>query len=111
MRELFGDASVRTMRSHAKFIAIRNDRWSIAVRTSMNLNENPRLENIEISDDAGLCAFLWQIADDVFAEQAPGEFGGEFPALASIPNVTTPGRVAMGAAVATSCPKTGPGTA
>ena len=45
MRELFGDAAIRTARSHAKFMAIRNDRWNLAVRTSMNLNENPRLEN------------------------------------------------------------------
>jgi hypothetical protein len=111
MRELFGDASIRTLRSHAKFLAIRNDRWNIAVRTSMNLNENPRLENIEISDDAGLCSFLWQVADDVFEEQPAGQFDGEFPTLGGVVNVATPHRVTMGQAVATTSPTVGPGNA
>jgi hypothetical protein len=38
----------------------------------MNLNENPRLENIEISDDADLCGFLTSIVDSVYDENAPG---------------------------------------
>ena len=51
MRALFGDESIRTARLHSKFATITNDDWTIAIRTSMNLNENPRLENLEISDD------------------------------------------------------------
>lgn len=81
MRELFGDDCIRTVRSHAKFVAIRNERWSLAVRTSMNLNQNPRMENIEISDDPALCGFLEQVADDLFAEQPPGDLSGGLPGL------------------------------
>ena len=93
MRELFGDESIRTLRSHAKFAVIRNERWSLAVRTSMNLNTNPRLEQMEVSDDPGLADFLETIAADLWTEQAAGEFAGELPALHSLKNVDRPGRV------------------
>ena len=49
MIELFGINCIREIRNHSKFMVIRNDNWDIVVRTSMNLNNNPRLENIEIS--------------------------------------------------------------
>lgn len=68
----FGVDSVRTTRIHAKFVVIRNGDWNIAIRTSMNLNTNPRVENFEISDDAALCDFLDGIADDIF-RQPTGE--------------------------------------
>ena len=86
MRRLFGDGCIRTVRSHAKFITIRAGRFALAVRTSMNLNENPRLENIEISDDPALCGFLEGVADELFAEQPAGEFDGQLPLLAGLPD-------------------------
>lgn len=106
MRRLFGDECIRTMRSHAKFAVIRNDRWTIAVRTSMNLNTNPRLEQMEISDDPGLADFLTAVADDLWAEQAPGVFDGELPLLASIPSVERAGRVSNVGTVSISGPQT-----
>lgn len=93
MRELFGDACIRTMRSHAKFCVIRNAQWNLACRTSMNLNTNPRLEQIEISDDVGLADFLSTLAADLWAEQPAGTFDGEMPELPSLPNVERPGKV------------------
>lgn len=42
---LFGEGAIRTTRTHAKFVVITNDGWQVAIRTSMNLNENPRLES------------------------------------------------------------------
>lgn len=93
MRELFGDDCIRTQRSHAKFMTISNEHWDIAVRTSMNLNENPRLENLEISDDRELCHFLVSVVDDVFKEHSEGDFAGEIPDLASIPSVPMAGAV------------------
>lgn len=84
MRRMFGDDSIRACKSHAKFVTIRNERWSLAIRTSMNLNHNPRLENIEISDDSGLCGFLESIADELFAERAPGEYPEDLPTLPGI---------------------------
>lgn len=58
MRELFGDGCIRTTRTHAKFITMRNDRFSLAIRTSMNLNRNARMESIEISDDVAMADFM-----------------------------------------------------
>lgn len=74
VRELFGDDAIRSTRTHAKYAVITNDEWSVAVRTSMNLNENPRLESIEVSDDAELAAFLLRLTDEIFAEEKAGDF-------------------------------------
>ncbi len=90
MRELFGDDCIRTARSHAKWSTVTNDRWHLAIRTSMNMNHNPRLETIEISDDPALCDFFLAVADDIFAEQQPGIFDGELPALSSVPDTPSP---------------------
>jgi hypothetical protein len=98
MRKAFGDQCIRTCRTHAKFMVLRNEQWSLAVRTSMNLNENEQMENLEISDDAELCGFLESIADEIYRDQGTGEFYGELPRLESIENVALPGRVAMGRA-------------
>lgn len=73
MIDLFGSESIRCINTHAKFLVIRNDEWNIVVRTSMNLNENPRLENIEISDNKDFADFFEAIADEVFNEVAEGE--------------------------------------
>lgn len=77
LRTLFGDDVIRTTRAHAKFITLRNDRFDLAVRTSMNLNYNPRMENIEISDDPALADFMDREFDTYFREQQPGLFNAE----------------------------------
>lgn len=96
MRRLFGDDCIRTTRSHAKWCVIRNEQWNLAIRTSMNMNHNPRLENIEISDDPALADFMTAVADELFAEQEPGVFNGELPGLAGIENVKRQGLASAG---------------
>ena len=71
---LFGADAIRTTRTHAKFVVITNDDWSVAVRTSMNLNENPRLESIEVSDDPVLAGFLLRVVSEIWAEEPAGSF-------------------------------------
>lgn len=66
MRERFGDESIRVTKNHAKFVRIANDEWHIVCRTSMNLNENKRIESFEISDDPELCAYLGEFIDGLF---------------------------------------------
>jgi hypothetical protein len=73
MRKLFGFQCIRAVRTHAKFFVVSNAKWRVAARTSMNLNENPRLENIEISTDPGLADFLIQVVDEIFHEVCDGE--------------------------------------
>ena len=77
--ELFGCESIREINTHAKFIAIKNDEWNVAIKTSMNLNENPRLENLEITENKGLCEFFFSVADEVFREVKPNESKSELP--------------------------------
>lgn len=67
LRELFGDDVIRTTRSHAKFVTLRNDAFSLAVSTSMNLNSAERMEHIEISDNAKLADYM----DGRFADSEP----------------------------------------
>jgi len=85
MRELFGKSCIRAIRTHAKFLIIRNDKWDIVVRTSMNLNENPRLENIEISENKEFAEFFQTIADEIFREVKEGENKSDMLELESIP--------------------------
>lgn len=73
MRRLFGPDCIRAIRTHAKFAVVRGERFDLVVRTSMNLNENPRLENIEISADRGFAAWMTAIVDEIFAEVPEGE--------------------------------------
>lgn len=84
MIQLFGSECIRQLRTHAKFITVRNDNWNIVIRTSMNLNENPRLENIEVSENKDFADFFDQIADDIFAEVQEGESKSDLPGLESI---------------------------
>lgn len=67
---LFGDDAIRTIPLHGKFAVIRNDQWSLAIRTSMNLNTNRRIETVEISDDPALAAVLTAFVDEIF-ERSP----------------------------------------
>lgn len=100
VRRLFGDDAIRSTRTHAKYAVITNDEWSVAVRTSMNLNENPRLESIEVSDDPALAGFLLRVTDEIFAEEAVGDFRTKsHPELPGIPGVTPVESVAMGRSV------------
>lgn len=79
---------MRLTKCHLKFIAVRNAEWNIAIRTSMNLNENRRLEALEVSDDPGLAAFLEGLMDEFFSRPAgdtkkkPGQLMAEFAEFA-----------------------------
>jgi len=68
MRELFGPDCIRAFRTHAKFLLIRSDTHDIVIRTSMNLNENPRLENIEISENKEFADYFQLLTDEIFME-------------------------------------------
>lgn len=72
--DLFGNESIRTVPLHGKFAVIRNDQWNLAIRTSMNLNPNRRIENVEISDDPDMAAFLTGVTDEIFSRSAAANF-------------------------------------
>jgi hypothetical protein len=84
MRKVFGPECIRAIRTHAKFMLIRSETHNIVVRTSMNLNENPRLENIEISEDSDFADFFQKIVDDVFSEVDENENKSDLPEMENV---------------------------
>ena len=86
MRELFGVDCIREIRSHAKFIVITNDVWRVVVRTSMNLNKNPRFESIEISTDPAFADFMLNVVDDIFQTVPPDSPHSDMPEFADSPS-------------------------
>jgi hypothetical protein len=69
IRKKFGDDAIRVTKTHAKFATITNDEWKVALRSSMNLNQNPRLESFQVGHDPELCAFLDAALDDIWRRQ------------------------------------------
>ena len=69
IRKEFGVDAIRVTRTHAKFATVTNEEWKVAIRSSMNLNQNPRLESYELGHDPQLCAWLEQVLADVWANQ------------------------------------------
>jgi len=68
IRTTFGRNSIRITRNHAKFFQIWNDRdWHLTCKTSMNLNQNPRFEDFDISNDLDLFEFLQNIRAEIFS--------------------------------------------
>jgi hypothetical protein len=95
LRAGFGSDSVTITRSHAKFGLVTNDRFSLVLRTSMNLNTNRRLENLELVDDPELCAFLLKVADSIENE---GD-SKQPPILAAVPEYSAATDVRVGTVV------------
>lgn len=75
--KLFGDDAIRTLPLHGKFAVVHNDKWHLAIRTSMNLNPNKRIENVEISDDPALANHLIGFVDDVYERSADANFASQ----------------------------------
>lgn len=67
---LFGERAIVSTRIHAKIALIKAGDWRIVVRSSMNLNRNPRFEQWDLDDDAGLYDFVAQWFDEL-ADTAP----------------------------------------
>lgn len=69
IRLSFGLESVRVASVHCKFFTLTNARWQLVVRTSMNLNMNPRFEDFTIANDPEAHDFLHTIIDEIWAKQ------------------------------------------
>jgi hypothetical protein len=65
----FGADCIRVSSIHAKFCTVKSDTYSLVIRTSMNLNYNPRFENFEISDDVGMFDFMSEIVEELWRTQ------------------------------------------
>lgn len=68
LRETFGFENVVVTRTHAKFALMQGPKHRLTVKTSMNLNTNPRFEDFDISWDADLYQFIETICAEVFTK-------------------------------------------
>lgn len=69
---VWGNENIRVTHNHAKFFMLRNERWNICCRSSMNLNRNPRLEQFDIDDSLELCEFFAEIVREIYVKIPPG---------------------------------------
>jgi hypothetical protein len=72
VREIFGDAAIRATNTHAKFALIGNDAWRVVIRSSMNLNKNPRFEQFDLDDDAVIYEFFRRHVAEMADLMPPG---------------------------------------
>lgn len=70
IRDVFGLESLRVTRNHAKFFTIGAQQrgWNVTCKTSMNLNQNPRFEDFDLSNDKSLYIFLNGLVDELFEQ-------------------------------------------
>jgi len=69
LREAFGRDAVRVAQNHAKFAIFQNETWKLVLRSSMNLNMNPRFEDFQLAHDPELAAFMNAILDEIWNRQ------------------------------------------
>lgn len=69
IRQTFGLEAIRVAQTHAKFCLFVNRQWQIVLRTSMNLNMNPRFEDFTIAHDPELATFLQTIVEEIWTRQ------------------------------------------
>ena len=70
--ELFGADAIVCCRTHAKFAVIHNDGWKVTIRSSMNLNKNPRYEQFDIDDNPEIASFFLDFARAVRSTMREG---------------------------------------
>lgn len=69
IRQTFGLDAIRVAQNHAKFALFESEAWRLVLRTSMNLNMNPRFEDFTIAHDPSLATFLARILDEIWSKQ------------------------------------------
>ena len=57
---------MRILKTHAKFAVFRAAELNVVLRTSMNLNANPRIEYFEISESKEMASFFTNYIESVF---------------------------------------------
>ena len=68
IRSVFGSQNIRVTRNHAKFALLWNANHKMTLKTSMNLNTNPRFEDFDLCHDVELFDFLQTICRELFEE-------------------------------------------
>ena len=66
IHDIAGPTSVRQTKTHAKFALISGGDYRITIRTSMNFNHNPRLEQFDLDDDPVIYGFFAGVVEEIF---------------------------------------------
>ena len=66
LRAQLGPESVRVCPAHAKLVTVRGQDWNFCIRGSLNLSGNPRVEQIDVSDDKGACELVADVFDRIW---------------------------------------------
>ena len=72
IQDMFGSESIRTTNTHAKFVLIQNEDWNLTIKTSMNLNHNPRFESFDIDDNKEIYDFFEGHVREMFEKMPHG---------------------------------------
>lgn len=72
LRALFGDDCVVTAELHCKIAVIVNDGWAVCVRSSCNLNRNPRIEQFDVDDSRPMAEWLLNWSEALASTGAKG---------------------------------------
>ena len=64
-RQRFGDEQVRICKNHAKIARVWNDEFRLLLRGSMNLNFNPRFEQLDITEGGEDFALVERIESEL----------------------------------------------
>jgi hypothetical protein len=62
-KEKFGPDSIRVVLNHAKIATLDNGELKVVIRGSMNLNHNPRFEQLDITEGADVYGLVKEIED------------------------------------------------
>lgn len=69
IRRTFGTEAIRVANCHAKFALFHNGAWNLVLRSSMNLNMNPRTEDFTLSNDLEIFEFIKSIMERIWQRQ------------------------------------------
>lgn len=72
LQTALGAERIRVALVHAKLVTIRNDAWSVSIRSSMNLCANLRAEQFDVTDDAAIADQIDGWIDFIFEETPAG---------------------------------------
>ena len=64
-KEKFGPASIRVVLNHAKIATLDNGKMKVVIRGSMNLNHNPRFEQLDVTEGAGPFDLIQEIENSL----------------------------------------------
>ena len=72
LQQKYGLDCIRVSKTHCKVVTIAtDDGWRIVARGSLNLNANPRMEQIDVSDDQAIYDVMHGLEEELWRRGKP----------------------------------------